>query len=59
VLATVLFTDIVGSTARATELGDARWRELLNAHHDVIRRQLVRFRGKGARHCRRRLLRLV
>jgi class 3 adenylate cyclase len=46
VLATVLFTDIVGSTARAAELGDARWRELLGAHHDVIRRQLVRFRGK-------------
>jgi class 3 adenylate cyclase len=46
VLATVLFTDIVGSTARAAELGDARWRELLNAHHDVIRRQLVRYRGK-------------
>jgi class 3 adenylate cyclase/pimeloyl-ACP methyl ester carboxylesterase len=45
VLATVLFTDIVGSTTKAVELGDARWRELLNAHHDVIRRQLVRFRG--------------
>ena len=46
VLATVLFTDIVGSTARAAELGDARWRELLGAHHEVIRRQLVRFRGR-------------
>ena len=46
VLATVLFTDIVGSTARAAELGDARWRELLEAHHALIRRQLVRFRGK-------------
>jgi class 3 adenylate cyclase len=46
VLATVLFTDIVGSTARAAELGDARWRELLSAHHDVIRRQLVRYRGR-------------
>ena len=46
VLATVLFTDIVGSTARAAQMGDARWRELLNAHHEVIRRQLVRFRGR-------------
>ncbi len=45
VLATVLFTDIVGSTARAAELGDARWRELILAHHEIIRRQLVRFRG--------------
>jgi class 3 adenylate cyclase len=45
VLATVLFTDIVGSTARAAELGDARWRELTQAHHGLIRRQLVRFRG--------------
>jgi class 3 adenylate cyclase len=44
-LATVLFTDIVGSTAKAAELGDARWRDLLSAHHDVIRRQLMRFRG--------------
>ena len=46
VLATVLFTDIVGSTARAAELGDAGWRELLKAHHALIRRQLTRFRGK-------------
>jgi pimeloyl-ACP methyl ester carboxylesterase len=45
VLATVLFTDIVGSTAKASELGDARWREMLQAHHGLIRRQLVRFRG--------------
>jgi class 3 adenylate cyclase len=45
VLATVLFTDIVGSTAKAAELGDARWRELLSQHHALIRRQLVRFRG--------------
>jgi class 3 adenylate cyclase len=44
-LATVLFTDIVGSTAKAAELGDARWRELLDTHHALIRRQLVRFRG--------------
>ena len=46
VLATVLFTDIVGSTERATELGDRRWRELLDAHHAVVRRQLQRFRGR-------------
>jgi class 3 adenylate cyclase/pimeloyl-ACP methyl ester carboxylesterase len=46
VLATVLFTDIVGSTARATELGDRRWRELLDAHHSTVRRQLERFRGR-------------
>jgi class 3 adenylate cyclase len=45
VLATVLFTDIVGSTAKAAELGDAGWRELLGQHHALMRRQLVRFRG--------------
>jgi len=45
VLATVLFTDIVGSTAKAAELGDARWRELLGEHHSIIRRQLARYRG--------------
>jgi class 3 adenylate cyclase len=45
VLATVLFTDIVGSTAKAAELGDARWGELLGAHQSLIRRQLTRFRG--------------
>jgi len=46
VLATVMFTDIVGSTERATRLGDARWRELLAAHHDAVRRELARFRGR-------------
>jgi pimeloyl-ACP methyl ester carboxylesterase len=45
VLATVLFTDIVGSTARATELGDRMWRELLEQHHRLIRRELIRYRG--------------
>jgi class 3 adenylate cyclase len=45
VLATVLFTDIVDSTARAAELGDARWRELVQAHHGLVRRQLARYRG--------------
>jgi class 3 adenylate cyclase len=46
VLATVLFTDIVGSTRRAVELGDRRWRELLEAHNDAVRVQLDRFRGQ-------------
>jgi class 3 adenylate cyclase len=45
VLATVLFTDIVGSTAKAAELGDQSWRQLLAAHHERIRRELSRFRG--------------
>jgi pimeloyl-ACP methyl ester carboxylesterase len=46
VLATVMFTDIVGSTARAAELGDARWRELLTAQETAVRRELARFRGR-------------
>jgi len=46
VLATVVFTDIVGSTQRAAELGDRRWRELLDAHDRLVRRQLERFRGR-------------
>ena len=46
VLATVMFTDIVGSTERAAELGDARWRELLAAHQEAVRRELIRFRGR-------------
>ena len=46
ILATVLFTDIVGSTAKAAELGDSGWRELLAAHHERIRRELSRFRGR-------------
>jgi len=45
VLATVLFTDIVGSTERAAEMGDRRWRELLDEHHRVVRRELERHRG--------------
>jgi class 3 adenylate cyclase len=45
VLATVLFTDIVDSTSKAVELGDRAWRELLERHHGLIRRELVRFRG--------------
>ncbi len=46
VLATVLFTDIVGSTEQAAALGDRRWRDLLEAHHAAVRRELTRFRGK-------------
>jgi pimeloyl-ACP methyl ester carboxylesterase len=46
VLATVLFTDIVGSTQLAAELGDRRWRELLDQHNGLIRRELDRFRGR-------------
>jgi class 3 adenylate cyclase len=46
VLATVMFTDIVGSTETAAEVGDARWRELLEHHHALIRRELVRARGQ-------------
>jgi class 3 adenylate cyclase len=46
VLATVLFTDIVGSTERAAALGDRRWRELLERHHALVRRELTRFRGE-------------
>ena len=45
VLATVLFTDIVGSTERAAALGDGRWGELLTAHHERVRAELERFRG--------------
>ena len=45
VLATVLFTDLVGSTARTAELGDRRWRDLLELHHERVRRELERFRG--------------
>jgi class 3 adenylate cyclase len=49
VLTTVLFTDIVESTSRAAELGDRRWRELLDAHHAVMRAQLARYNGREIR----------
>ncbi len=45
VLTTLLFTDIVGSTERASELGDRRWREILEDHYVLVRRELARFRG--------------
>jgi class 3 adenylate cyclase len=46
VLATVLFTDIAGSTARAVEMGDHAWKRLLDAHDVVVRRELDRYRGR-------------
>jgi class 3 adenylate cyclase len=46
VLATILFTDIVGSTEKAAAVGDRRWRDLLEGHHRVVRRELGRFRGQ-------------
>jgi class 3 adenylate cyclase len=46
VLATILFTDIVGSTATAAELGDRQWNELLTMHHETVRKELERFRGR-------------
>jgi class 3 adenylate cyclase len=46
VLATILFTDIVGSTALAAERGDEGWRELVERHNALVRRQLERFRGQ-------------
>ena len=44
-LSTVLFTDIVGASERAASLGDSAWRGLLERHHEVVRRELVRHRG--------------
>jgi class 3 adenylate cyclase/pimeloyl-ACP methyl ester carboxylesterase len=45
-LATVLFTDIVGSTDLAARIGDHRWRELLQEHHAIVRAELKRYRGR-------------
>jgi class 3 adenylate cyclase/dienelactone hydrolase len=45
VLATILFTDIVGSTQRVRELGDAAWSRLLRRHHEAVRRELPRYGG--------------
>ena len=45
VLVTVLFTDLVGSTERAAALGDRAWGKLLSGHHEIVRRELARFRG--------------
>jgi class 3 adenylate cyclase len=46
ILATVLFTDIVDSTERASQLGDRRWRELLNVHDELARRLVEEFGGQ-------------
>jgi class 3 adenylate cyclase len=46
VLATVLFTDIVGSTERASSIGDRSWHELLERHHAIVRAMLGRYRGR-------------
>jgi pimeloyl-ACP methyl ester carboxylesterase/class 3 adenylate cyclase len=46
VLATVLFTDIVGATERASRVGDRNWHDLLDGHHELVRRELERFRGR-------------
>ena len=49
VLATVLFTDIIGSTNRAAELGDARWREVLERHDELTRRHVGEFGGTSVK----------
>jgi class 3 adenylate cyclase len=46
ILATILFTDIVGSTEQAALLGDRKWCELLEGHYQLARRELARFRGR-------------
>jgi class 3 adenylate cyclase len=46
VLASVLFTDIVGATSRVVELGDRAWKDLLTQHHLIVREQLARHRGR-------------
>jgi pimeloyl-ACP methyl ester carboxylesterase len=46
VLLTILFTDLVGSTGRVADLGDLRWRELLQQHNEVVRRLLARYDGR-------------
>jgi class 3 adenylate cyclase/DNA-binding SARP family transcriptional activator len=46
VLATLLFTEIAGSTARAAQIGDARWKHLLESHGTLVRRELQRYRGR-------------
>lgn len=46
VLATVLFTDIVGATEKAASVGDRRWHDLLDSHHALVRRELAAYRGR-------------
>ena len=57
VLATVVFTDIVGSSARAAELGDASWRDVVERHHELVRGSFDPLSRQGGRHGGRRLLR--
>lgn len=49
ILATVMFTDIVGSTESAARMGDARWRELIARHDELVRRELARHRGRAVK----------
>jgi class 3 adenylate cyclase len=49
ILATVMFADIVGSTRKAAELGDRRWRDLLESMEGTVRRELIRFRGRAVK----------
>ena len=49
-LTAVLFTDIVGSTQLAAELGDRRWGEVLDQHDELVREALLRFRGRAVKH---------
>ena len=49
VLATVLFTDIVGSTGRLVELGDRAWRQVLDLHDERARQEIARFRGRAVK----------
>ena len=46
ILTTILFTDVVGSTQKALELGDARWHQLLESYNALVRKELIRFRGR-------------
>ena len=59
ILTTLLFTDIVSSTERATQVGDRRWRELLEDQQALVRREIGRFGGREIQTDRRRLLRVV
>jgi len=49
VLATVLFTDIVGSTEHASAIGDRKWMDLLEAHNELAKREIGRFRGRAVK----------
>jgi hypothetical protein len=59
VLATVLFTDIVGSTERAAAVGDRAWRAIIESHHELARQELERHRGREIESRGRRSSRLV